>query len=270
MKYAPDSGADHQQGGLGCGGVIHQNHIAQHLPQGLGGSLAGFGALAEGLGVDLAALLQGQGAVILQQDDALAVDAGSLFPVGLGGYDLGGLLGVGVGVLEHALTEQLGQGAADGAVQALIGQDEVLLLEAGGHLVGVVVAIGGAGVALLAQLVVQQTRDQVHAALGDGVADALRLIQHINAPAHVVDDAGVGVDVALEAHLAAEHPVDEHLIVSKAVGVQRNGVAVEVLLRGALLGAGLGVVGHDGLGVVADGRTESRDVILLQGAGGLA
>ena len=261
-------GADHQQGDLGCGGVIHQNHIAQHLPQGLGGSPAGFGALTEGLGVDLAALLQGQGAVILQQDDALAVDAGSLFPVGLGGYDLGGLLGVGVGVLEHALTEQLGQGAADGAVQALVGQDEVLLLEAGGHLVGVVVAIGGAGVALLAQLVVQQTGDQVHAALGDGVADALRLVQHIDAPAHVVDDAGVGVDVALEAHLAAEHPVDEHLIIGKAVGVQRKGVAVEVLLRGALLGAGLGVVGHDGLGVVADGRTESRDVILLQGAGG--
>jgi hypothetical protein len=196
------------------------------------------------------------------------VDATGLFPVGLGGHDLGSLPGVCIGVFEHALTEQLGQGAADGAVQALVGQDKVFLPEACGHFVGVVVAVGSTGVALLTERIVQQTGDQVHAALRDGVADALRFIQHIDAPAHVVDDAGVGVDVALEAHLAAEHPVDEDLVVSEAIGIQRDGVALEVLLRGALLSGRLGVVGHDGLGVVADGRTEGRDVVLLQGTGG--
>ena len=83
-----------------------------------------------------------------------------------------------------------------------------------------------------------------------------------------MDNAGVGVDVALEAHLAAQQAVDEHLVVGKAVGLELDGVAVEVLLRSALLGAGLGVVGHDGLGIVADGGAECRDVVLLQGAGG--
>ena len=261
-------GADHQQGHLGLIGSVHQSDIAQHLAQGLGGGLTGLGALAKGLSVDLGAVLQGQGAVVLQQDNGLAVHAGSFLPVGLGGNDLGGLPGVGVGVLEHALTEQLGQGAADSAVQAGIGQHQIFLLEAGGHRVSVVVVVGAAGVALLAQLVVQQAGDQVHAALGDCIADALGLVQHVNAPAHVVDDAGVGVDVAFEAHLAAQQAVDEHLVVGKAVGLELDGVAVEVLLRSALLSAGLGVVGHDGLGIVADGCTECRDVVLLQGAGG--
>ena len=260
--------ADHQQGDIGLCGVVHQRDVAQHLAQSLGGSFAGLGALAKGFGVDLAARFQGQRAVVLQQNDALAVDAAGLFPVGLGGDDFSSLLGVCIRVLEHALTEQLGQRAADSAVQALVGQNEVLFLETGGHFVGVIVAVGGAGIALFAELVVQQTRDQVHAALGDRIADALRLVQHIDAPAHVVHDAGVGVDVALEAHLIAEHAVDEHLIVSEAVRIQLDGVALEVLLRGALLGGRLGVIRHDGLGVVADGRTEGRDVVLLQRTGG--
>ena len=45
-----------------------------------------------------------------------------------------------------------GQGAADSAVQAGIGQHQIFLLEAGGHCVGVVVVVGAAGVDLISGL----------------------------------------------------------------------------------------------------------------------
>ena len=41
----------------------------------------------------------------------------------------------------------------------------------------------------------------IHACIGHGKADALRHIQHLNAPGHVVGNAGIGVDVAVKTHL---------------------------------------------------------------------
>src|SRR5699024_9281463 len=111
---------------------------------------------------------------------------GSLVPVFLVGHHFGGVLGIGVGVLEHTLLEQLGQGAGDGAVQALVGEDQVLFAESFGHRVGVVVAVGGAVVGFTALGVVEQAADQVHARLRDGKADPLGHIQGLHAPAHVV------------------------------------------------------------------------------------
>src|SRR5699024_806627 len=182
------------------------------------------------------------------------------------GHHFLGVFGVGVGVLEHPLLEQLGQGAADGAVQALVGQDQVLLFEPFGDRVGVVVAVGGAGVGLAALGVVEQAADEVDARLGDRKADPLGDVQRLDAPAHVVGDAGVRVDVAVKAHLPAQDAVDEHLVVGKAVGVHLQGAALAVGLGGALGGRRLGVVGHDGGGVVLDRGAEGGDVVCLQRA----
>ena len=245
--------------------------MGQHLPQGLGGCLALFGGLGEGLGVDLAArqLVAGEGqgaALVLQQDHALAVDQGGLAPVGLIGHNLGGVVGIGVGVLEHALLEQLGEGAGDGPVQALVGENQILFPESLGHRMGVVIAVGGPLIGLQAVGVVEQAADQVHTRLGDGEADPLGHIQGLDAPLHVVGDAGVRVDVALKAHLAPQDAVDEQLVVGESVGVHPQGVALIVGLGCALGGRRLGVVGHDGGGVILDGGAEGGNVVFLEGA----
>ncbi len=63
VEVSARGGADHQDGVVGLGGIVGEVVVGQHLAQGLGGSLALFGLLGKGFGVDLGArqLVAGQG-----------------------------------------------------------------------------------------------------------------------------------------------------------------------------------------------------------------
>ena len=177
-----------------------------------GGGLRLLGVLLEGLGVDLLTgglvRRQGQHVLVLQQHHGLPVGLVGVGPVlGVGAGDHR-LLGVPVGVLEHTQPEHLRQGAADGPVQHLVVQGDHIRGEAVGQGVGVIVAVGGPVIGLPAEGVVEQAGNQVHASVAYGEADPFGGVQRFHAPAHIVDDAGVGVDVALEAHLTPEDVVD--------------------------------------------------------------
>ena len=83
-----------------------------------------------------------------------------------------------------------------------------------------------------------------------------------------MNDAGVGVDVALKAHLAPENVMDEGPVVGEAVGIEPDVLALAVLLDSGLLRRRLGVVGHDGGGLLVHRCHEARHMVLLQAAGG--
>ena len=52
------------------------------------------------------------------------------------------------------------------------------------------------------KIIVKQTTDQVNTGLRHSKTNTLRLIQCLYTPAHIVHNTGIGVNVALEAHLS--------------------------------------------------------------------
>ena len=181
----------------------------------------------------------------------------------------GGRLCVAVGVIEHAQAEQLRQCARDGPVDRFIRQDELLFRKALRHRVRVVVAVLAALVGLEPRVVVKQAADQVDAAVRDRKADALRHVEHFHAPVHVVEDAGVGIDIARKAHLLAQQPIDQRLIKGKTVRQEIERLAVFVLLRGALFLGRLRVVRHNRRRAAVNRHLEGRQMVFLQAAFGL-
>ena len=147
------------------------------------------------------------------------------FPIAGGGHNACGFVRVAVGVLKHSQGKQFRQGAGHGTVQCFIRQGQFLFGKAFRKGVGFIITIFAAVVGFHAGFVIKQAADDIHACIGHGKADALRHIQHLNAPGHVVGNAGIGVDVAVKPHLTAQHGIDKILVVGEAIRFHFHGIA---------------------------------------------
>ena len=197
------------------------------------------------------------------------MDIQGIIPVFCIADHLSRLLRITIGVLKHAQLEKLCQRTAHGTIQALVCQHQILLSEALRHRMLLIVAVRCPGIGLLSLLLVKKTADEVYAGMGHCKADPLRHIQHFHTPVHVVDDAGIGIDVALEAHLLPQETVDEGLVEGEAVGLHLQLIAFLVLLRRTLLLRRLRIVRHDGGGIGRNGSLKAGQVIGLKRALGL-
>ena len=164
------------------------------------------------------ALLPSHQGVVLQQHHRFFLDFKTLGTVGVLANRAAGLADLDVGVLEQAELELFLEQALGGLVDALLA-DQALIEQ------------------VLDRLVGRKARQGVGAAV-DGRRHALGNGLVFQAPGHRVDDAGVGIDVALEAELVAQQVGDDRLREGKAgqrvsdtVVGQRNRVLVRHRVR---------------------------------------
>ena len=83
-----------------------------------------------------------------------------------------------------------------------------------------------------------------------------------------MDDAGVGVDIAPEAHLLSQNVLKEHPVEGKTAGVEGKIPALQILLDGGFMGGRHGIVGHDGGNVFCHGGNKAWQMVFHQGTGG--
>ena len=207
--------------------------------------------------------------VVFQQDHALAVRIHRLIPVLSLCCCLCRYLRISVRILEHPQFKKFCQCTCHCTVDGFIREDEFFFRKSFRHRMGVIVIILSALVCFQAFFIVKQAADQVHAAVGHCKSDSLRLVQHLNAPAHIVHDPGIGVDIALESHLSAEKTVNERLVECEPVWEHFHLSSVFICLGRALLLRRLCVIRHNGGCIAVDRRLERRKVIFLKASLGL-
>ena len=174
-----------------------------------------------------------------------------------GSHDGLGVVQITVRVLEQAQREHFLQQADVRLVHALVGEDVLRVV-----LVGLLLT---AAPGLLDGPDVVGVGDDVGTGV-DGIGRAGGHVIVLHAPGHVADDAGVGVDVALVAHLIAEQVADERLVEREANRLAQVKLGALIGLRRALRRVRLGVVRHDGGNLLVHSGLERREVVGLQGA----
>ena len=94
-----------------------------------------------------------------------------------------------------------------------------------------IVIIFSTVVSFHSRFVVKQTADQIHARMVDRKTDPFCGVQHFHTPAHIMDDTGIRIDIALKAKLLAKHCLDKCTVIGKSERLHFAWISLAVCLR---------------------------------------